>query len=141
MRTTSVSGFLSLWLVSKLRRWRRGTARYAEEQALIWRWLDAVRAAAGFDTDLALEIVECARLVKGYGDTHRRGVGNFRRLMRAIVEPALAAGTPSDAAAEVAKARAAALRDPDGDGLAQALAELGQTAAAESPPPALAAGE
>jgi indolepyruvate ferredoxin oxidoreductase beta subunit len=141
VRTTSVGGFLSLWLVSKLRRWRRGTARYAQEQALIGRWLDAVRAAAGFDYDLALEIVECARLIKGYGDTHRRGLGNFGRLMQAIVEPALAAGAPSDAAADLAKARAAALGDPDGDGLAQALAELGATAAAEPPSPAVAAGE
>ena len=139
VRTTSVGGFLSLWLVSKLRRWRRGTARYAQEQALIGRWLDAVRAAAGFDTDLALEIGECARLIKGYGDTHRRGVGNFLRLMETLIEPALAAGAPSDAAADLAKARAAALRDPDGNGLAQALAELGQTAA--SPSPAVAAGE
>lgn len=139
VRTTSVAGFLSLWLVAKLRRWRRGTARYVQEQALIAHWLDAVQAAAGFDYELALEVVECARLVKGYGETHRRGLGNFLRLMEGVIEPALDAGTRG-AAGAVAKVRAAALGDPEGKSLARTLADLGPTPA-ETPVPAAVAGE
>ena len=33
------------------------------------------RALSG---DLALEVAECARLIKGYGDTHKRGSANYR---------------------------------------------------------------
>ena len=43
--TTNVSGFLRLWLLARLRRWRRRGYRFAAEQALIERWLDAIGRA------------------------------------------------------------------------------------------------
>ncbi len=141
--TTSISGFLSLWLLAKLKRWRRRTSRYAREQALIARWLDAVCRAARLDYALALEVVECARLIKGYGDTHRRGLGNFLRLMEAVVAPALVGGAPEGAAARVARAREAALSDPEGAALDKAVAEItaAQATSAVQAPPLAAAGE
>ena len=41
-------------------------------------WLARVLAAAKLSGDLALEVAECARLIKGYGDTWKRGVVELR---------------------------------------------------------------
>ena len=126
--TTNVNGFLRLWLLARLRRWRRRGYRFAEEQALIERWLDAICRAQAIDAGFAREVVLCARLLKGYSDTHRRGHANFTTILTAIVEPALAAGR--DGAAFARRAREAALADPDGAALAKAIGEAGQASAA-----------
>ena len=60
--------------------------RYREEQQLIERWLALVGEAARRDATLAFEVAECARLVKGYGETHRRGKANFLAIVDALVE-------------------------------------------------------
>jgi indolepyruvate ferredoxin oxidoreductase beta subunit len=123
VRTTGLIGFFSLWLIARMRPWRRIGHRFGDEQTAIDRWLDAVCAAAGRDPDLALEIVACAALFKGYGETHRRGGGNYRRIEEAVIGPALTGAIPvSRAAAAVRAARSAALAGPGGDALAAALA-------------------
>ena len=48
---------------------------------MIERWLGVVREAAARDVALAREIAECARLIKGYGETHRRGRTNFLAIL------------------------------------------------------------
>jgi len=124
VKTTSVFGFLLLRFLAALRRLRRMTARFHEEQALVERWLAAIRAAAPRDPGLALEIALCGRLIKGYGDTHRRGRENFLRILDTIVS----GGTfESDAAraAAIRAAREAALADPEGRKLDQSLATVG----------------
>jgi Pyruvate/2-oxoacid:ferredoxin oxidoreductase gamma subunit/pyruvate/2-oxoacid:ferredoxin oxidoreductase beta subunit len=126
VKTTSLSGFLRFWLLAKLRRFRLGTFRYQQEQAAIDAWLGLIVDAARLSPDLALEVADCARLIKGYGDTHKRGVANYRIIEAEIVRPALAGHFPAGVAADaVASAREAALRDPDGEALARCLAELG----------------
>jgi indolepyruvate ferredoxin oxidoreductase beta subunit len=69
-------------------------------------------------------------LIKGYGDTHARGLANYRTIEDRVIRPALASQIPAAQAADaVANARTAALLDPDGEGLARCLAEIGgQTA-------------
>ncbi len=125
IKTSSVSGFLRLRFLAGLRWWRPRSFRFIEEQAQIERWLAAIRHAAALDLGLAAEIAECARLVKGYGDTHRRGSDNFARIDREIVAPALAGALAARVAADgVASARVAALADPDGDALARTLADF-----------------
>lgn len=130
IRTSTVFGFLLLRVMAALKPWRRHGYRYGQEQALIERWLRAVEAAVGRDAGFAREIAECARLIKGYSDTHRRGVGNFLRLMDTLVDPALAAtgdqrgDVYANAAAAVATARKAALADPEGAALNKTLAQL-----------------
>jgi indolepyruvate ferredoxin oxidoreductase beta subunit len=125
VRTSSVSGFLRLWLLAKLRWWRPRTWRYAEEQAQIGRWLESVRRAAPLNLDFAREVAECARLVKGYGDTHRRGTHNFACIETAVIMPALAGAiAPRVAVDALASARVAALADPDGGSLDRTLAEI-----------------
>ena len=131
VRTTTVFGFARLRLLAGLRWWRPHTHRYAEEQAEIERWLAQIRAAAPLSVDLAREIAECARLIKGYGDTHKRGLGNYRRITDEVITPALAGKLAPRAAADaVANARVAALADPEGETLSKTLAAI----ASASPP-------
>lgn len=137
VRTNTILGFLRLRSVAWLRPLRRLGYRYEIEQAQIENWLDLVCGAAAIDHALALEIVECARLIKGYGDTHRRGTENFARIAEAIVAPALTEGGRPGAAEAVRRAREAALADPEGEALTSMLATL----AAEADAPERMAGE
>lgn len=114
LRSTTISGFVRLWLMAKLRPLRRRGYRYGQEQAMIETWLDLVRRAAVLDTAVALEIAGCARLVRGYGETHARGVVHFRRIAAEIIEPILAGDDTTDTGAHAIRAaREAALADPD----------------------------
>ncbi len=125
VRSTTVLGFARLRLLAGLRWWRPHTWRYAEEQAEIEGWLRQIRAAAALGADLAREIAELARLIKGYGDTYKRGIANYRRIEAEVIEPALAGRIAPRAAVDaVASARVAALADPDGESLAKTLAAI-----------------
>ncbi|HSB24131.1 MAG TPA: indolepyruvate oxidoreductase subunit beta family protein [Burkholderiaceae bacterium] len=120
IHTHTLRGHLMLRVVAGMRRWRRGNRRHAEEQAHLQAWLDAVERALASDYLLAVELLRCRRVVKGYSDTHARGSGRFDRLLRAA---ALLAGR-EDAGASLAALRDAALRDADGQALDQALRSM-----------------
>ncbi|HSM84865.1 MAG TPA: indolepyruvate oxidoreductase subunit beta family protein, partial [Candidatus Limnocylindrales bacterium] len=120
LRTTSISGYLQLYLVAGLRRWRRKTLRFKREQERIHAWLAQVRELAPVDYALALEAAECPRLVKGYGDTYLLGSRNFEAIMRAL--PVLR--RTENAAARLKNLRDTALADDTGKKLAEALQEL-----------------
>ena len=129
VRTTTIWGFARLRFLASLRWWRPHCFRYAEEQAEIEGWLTTIRAARPLGLDLAREIAELARLVKGYGDTHRRGLSNYRRIVAEVIEPALTGRlSPTAAADAVANARVAALADPDGESLSKTLASIAASA-------------
>ncbi len=136
VKTNTVFGFARLRLLAKFRWWRPRTYRFAEEQAEAGAWLDAIIAAAPRGYDLALEIAELPSLRKGYSDTHRRGVSNYRWILGSLVRPAAAGEIDAEEAAEaIAKARGAALADPDGNALETTMAEIGRSAV--SPPVAV----
>jgi indolepyruvate ferredoxin oxidoreductase beta subunit len=125
VRSTTIWGFARLRFLASLRWWRPHSFRYVEEQAEIERWLASIRAAAPLSADLAREIAECARLIKGYGDTFKRGLANYHRIAAEVIAPALAGRmTPRAAADAVANARVAALADPEGQSLAKTLAAI-----------------
>jgi indolepyruvate ferredoxin oxidoreductase beta subunit len=125
VRSTSVWGYARLRLLAGLKGWRPKSHRFLEEQAAIEAWLERIVAALRLSQPLAREIVTCARLVKGYGDTHRRGSANHATIMAELVDPALQGQIPVAFAADaVASARVAALADPEGDGLARTLADI-----------------
>ena len=116
VKTSGVLGYLMVRALAWLRPWRPYSWRYAEEQQLIERWLARVREAAARSAPLALEVAECARLIKGYGETHRRGKANFLAILDALIEnPATA--DPQEQARAIRKAREAALVDPEGKAL------------------------
>ena len=131
VRTTTVWGFARLRFLASLRWWRPRTFRFVEEQAEIDRWLASIRAAAPLGVELAREIAESARLIKGYGDTHRRGKDNFLRILDTIVLDNTVKGanfSSDQARAEaIRKAREAALADPEGRALESSLATHGIT--------------
>jgi indolepyruvate ferredoxin oxidoreductase beta subunit len=125
LQTTSIGGYLRFRLLAGLRRWRPRSYRYGEEQVQIETWLTLIREAASYSADLAIEVAECARLIKGYGDTHKRGLGNYRIIEQRVIRRALAGDLSVGHAVDaVASARTAALVDPDGASLARCLAAL-----------------
>lgn len=127
VRTDTVLGYARLRAMAALRRFRRLGHRFGEEQGAIERWLELVRRALGIDPALAREVVACGRLIKGYGDTHKLGAGNFARITETLIEPAID-GAPVTAE-DLARARQAALADPRCEALESALAEITGTGA------------
>jgi len=136
VKTTSVSGYLRLLALARLRRFRLRSHRYSQEQAAIEAWLALIAAAAAKSGALAVEIAECARLIKGYGDTLKRGAANYATIERQVIQPILAGIIPLSSGVDaVASARVAALADPEGESLAKCVAEIAQMsdAGARSP--------
>jgi indolepyruvate ferredoxin oxidoreductase beta subunit len=121
LRADSISGFFALRLLASLRWLRRRGQRYAEEQALIERWLAVVEAAASNSWETAFELALCARLIKGYGATNERAKENFRYIMNCW--------TSTDAGA-IRRAREAALADDSGSALDAAMTQAGAPARA-----------
>jgi indolepyruvate ferredoxin oxidoreductase beta subunit len=125
VKSTSISGYLRFWLLAKMKPWRPRSFRYHEEQVAIESWLSLILDAAPKSPALAIEIAECARLIKGYGSTHKRGTSNFQMIETRIVRSAIDGRLPVDRAIDaIANARTAALLDPEGDGLARCLDEI-----------------
>ena len=121
LRPHTLRGQVILQGLASLRRWRRRSLRHGVEIAHIAHWLDTVKSLMGTDYLLALELIRCRRLVKGYSDTHARGQSKFDKLLRA----ALLLQGRMDAAADLAALRAAALADPQGAQLTQRWGLLG----------------
>jgi indolepyruvate ferredoxin oxidoreductase beta subunit len=118
VRTNSLGGYLMLSSVAAMRRWRRSTIRFADEDRRIEDWLQRIAQAAAVNPDLAVEVAQCQRLVKGYSDTHERGLRNYETLMAAVQR----AGE-SLAPATLRELRDAALADEHGDKLRTVLAQ------------------
>ena len=118
IQTSSLRGFLMLRCVAMAKRWRLSTTRYAEENRLIEKWLERIVSIAIVNPALATEIAECQRLVKGYSDTHERGLRNYETVM-AAADRAGASLSP----AMVRELRDAALADEHGNKLRTVLAQ------------------
>lgn len=86
LQTTSLSGFARLYFLASLRPTRRHSFRFRTEQAKIAEWLERIPRLAKINYELALEVAQCPRLVKGYGETHERGSRKFDDVMRAVPE-------------------------------------------------------
>jgi indolepyruvate ferredoxin oxidoreductase beta subunit len=117
VQTGTVGWFLVLYVLAGMRRFRRSTLRHGREAAHIASWLDLVRGMAPRNYQLAVELVKCRRLVKGYSDTHVRGLGKFDR----VIEAARRLADRPDAADWVRRLRDAALLDEEGKALDGAL--------------------
>ena len=124
----SVFGMASLRLLSSLKWLRRRGSRFADEQALIERWLAAVEAGTRETWALGHELALCGRLIKGYGSTNERGKENLLHVTDHLAaQPGVA---PSVRAQSVAAARTAALTDDAGRALDAALVAHGAPARA-----------
>lgn len=128
LRTNSVHGFVLFYLMAGLRRFRRGSLVYQQEQAHIGEWLDAVREAVRSDYELAVELARCGRLIKGYGKTRERGAGNMQRILKARHQ------LTRSVAESVAALREAALSAEDGKALGKLEEQLLNPAPAAAQP-------
>jgi len=124
--TTKVRGFFQLYGLSLLRSIRRHSYRFPIEQKRIDDWLARIAAFAPDNYRLAVEVAQLQRLIKGYGDTHERGLRNFNTIMKRLPEIERA----EDAAVTLASLRDAALADEDGRALDVALKQINDVAAA-----------
>ncbi len=118
--TTSLHGYLQLYAIASLRPGRRRSLRFGREQVAIDAWLAQLPALAEREYELALAVAACPRLLKGYGDTHARGLKNFDTVMAAW--PALRGR--ADAASRLRALQDAALADDTGEKLAKALSDV-----------------
>lgn len=113
VETYSLGGFLVLWGLAGLGRWRRHTLRHRDEVAHRDAWLAACREILPKNYDLACRMVGVRRLVKGYSDTHARGLSKFdavTTILRRIAER-------PDAVRWADLLMKAAIRDASGDEL------------------------
>ena len=112
-----------------MRGMRPWSLRFEREHAEIDNWLKLTARYAREDYALAVEVAECQRLVKGYGDTHARGMRNFKQIEALL--PQLA--SQLDAPQRLRQLREAALKDEEGKQLEALLRDwnLGKTATAK----------
>lgn len=116
MRTYSPGWFVMLYTVAGMRRLRRASLRHATETAHRRDWLALATGLAPRNYELAVEVLKCQRLIKGYSDTHARGVSKFGKVTAEIARIA----ERDDAASWARRLRKAAIRDGEGadlDGL------------------------
>lgn len=117
LRTDRLMPFAQLYLLGGLRKYRRGTLRHAIESKHLDNWLDLAMTYRKIDYALGVETLRNRRLVKGYSDTHARGLSKFDRVMDGV---ALLVGR-HDAAHWCNLLREAALADENGEQLEGAL--------------------
>jgi len=117
MRSDRVPSFFMLYTLGGMRRWRRGLLRHSREMAHVEAWLATAMERLPKDYAFATETLKVRRLIKGYSDTHARGLSKFDRVMSG----ALLVEGRDDAADWVARMIAAALSDPKGEALDGAL--------------------
>jgi indolepyruvate ferredoxin oxidoreductase, beta subunit len=117
VRSDGLIGFGLLYVLGGCRSWRLKTLRHAREVAHLEAWLSHATNYAPTNYALAVELLRCRRLIKGYSDTHAHGMSNFDRVTGAAT---LLTGR-DDAADWVRRLRTAALQDETGVALDQAL--------------------
>lgn len=110
VRSTTIRWFLLLYMLGGMRRFRRSTLRHRREVEHRDAWLRAARAVAASDYLLAVELLKLRRLVKGYSDTHARGLSKFDRSLSAVVS----LQGRSDAVEWVRRLHRSALMDEEG---------------------------
>jgi indolepyruvate ferredoxin oxidoreductase beta subunit len=120
LKTSTIRGFLMLFVVASLKGMRRRSLRFAGEQEFLQEWLRRIETAAATNYALAAEIAATRTLVKGYSDTHERGRARYDALMQMLPQ---IMETP-DPAATLARLRKAALADDTGVALSAAIKEI-----------------
>ncbi len=119
LKTSSVSGFFALWVLTKFKPWRRKTYRFKETQKQIDQWLEYIQQAFNKDRRLALEVIKFGELIKGYGETQAKGRSRFDYMLKERLHPIIEENRSSeDAALEMGKLRLEFLNKPDKTSLA-----------------------
>ena len=117
LRTHTLRSYLMLHFLGGLKGYRLKTRRHAVEVVHLETWLRDSLAVLDQDYALAVELLKNRRLVKGYSDTHARGLSKFATVMGAA---GMLTGR-EDAAEWMNRLREAALQDPEGKALDGAI--------------------
>lgn len=88
-RSGRLPAFVALYALGGLRRFRRALWRDKVETEHREAWLATAAERLDQDYQLAVETLNARRLIKGYSDTHTRGLGKFDMVMEGM---ALVAG-------------------------------------------------
>ncbi|MGB7318959.1 MAG: indolepyruvate oxidoreductase subunit beta family protein [Planktotalea sp.] len=117
LRTDRLPAFLMLYFLGGLKGYRLKTHRHAIEVAHLENWLEQALEPLTDNYALSVELLKNRRVIKGYSDTHTRGLGKFDKLMAATAM----LRSREDGAEWMARLREAALQDQDGKALDGAL--------------------
>jgi indolepyruvate ferredoxin oxidoreductase beta subunit len=120
LKTTTIRGFLMLYVLAAFKPTRRRSLRFQNERAFLEAWLGKILDVAQTNYALATEIALTRTLVKGYSDTHERGRERYDTIMQILPQIA----ELPDAAARLARLRKAALADDTGAALAAAIKDI-----------------
>ncbi|HEY2528554.1 MAG TPA: indolepyruvate oxidoreductase subunit beta family protein [Xanthobacteraceae bacterium] len=123
VRSGTISWFLLLYMLAGLKPIRRSTLRHQRETRHLEKWLAVATGQVAQNYDVAVEVFNARRLVKGYSDTHARGESKFDRVIGAV--PLLTSRL--DGADWMRRLRDAALLDENGialDGALKTIATL-----------------
>ena len=117
IRTDRLRGYLLLRFIGILKPYRRALYRHREEKAHLSKLLGTAAGYVKEDYALAVEILACQRLVKGYSDTHARSHSKFAK----VLDAAQILHGREDASDWISRLRAAALKDEAGQELDGAI--------------------
>lgn len=89
VRSTSLWGYLLLRGLAWMRPLRRRSLRFQQEATARQAWWDAMRVLVAKSPTFGLALAGLPQVLKGYGDTQKRGRENYDRLWNSCVVPAL----------------------------------------------------
>lgn len=84
LRSNGLFAFLQLYIVGGLRKRRLRSYRHEVELNHLNQWLENALNHAAERYDLAVELIRCRRLIKGYADTHSRGLSKYDKVLEGI---------------------------------------------------------
>ena len=116
LRTDTIAVTLALRFLASLRHVRRHMLGFHHEWRMINAWLEAIQTAG--DPALARELVECGRMVKGYGSTRHRTTTRLMRIIDGV------RSSESVSAETVSELRSAAMQGEEEEPFQAALTAL-----------------
>lgn len=115
IRSTSLWGYLVLRFMANIRPMRRSSLRFKQEHAAMDAWWAALQALMPKSASMGLALAGLPQVLKGYGETQKRGHENYERIWNECVAPVLDAPLQLEQAADILnQAVKAALADPEG---------------------------
>ncbi|MEJ2624270.1 MAG: indolepyruvate oxidoreductase subunit beta family protein [Pseudolabrys sp.] len=117
VRTYSLAWFMTLYVLGGMRGLRRRSMRHATETAHRDEWLALATEMARKNYKLGVEVLKCRRLIKGYSDTHIRGLTKFDQVLSEVRR----IQDRSDAADWARRLRKVAIKETGGEDLDGAI--------------------
>jgi indolepyruvate ferredoxin oxidoreductase, beta subunit len=125
LETSSLRGFIQLYLLAATRPWRPGSLRFMHEHLAMMQWCTEIESLSRARPLLALELARAQRLIKGYSDTQQRGRRSFQTLLAVLPMLKIDADGDVAAAAKLKRLADAALADDVGAALKATLSTMG----------------